>query len=482
LVVKDGTVLVGTANVVNGGGKKMQVFNDTMTQSLEVRNQSTVPEGNKYAINATVDTTGATNNIALFGWATGATNNYGLYIDQGLGYFNGNVGIGTTAPTHRLDVTGGGAVIRSSLTVTGAGLSGTQTAFEVIGGTMTVRYDGNVGIGTTSPIDRLHVSNGVIRSDFNGAGSSLNTLSMYLVSGDPGIGFRNTGTSAGYTMEASNTGGLRFATATETLGSQTNRVAFDAVGQVGIGTVTPTHRLDVTGGGAVIRSSLTVTGAGLSGTQTAFEVIGGTMTVRYDGKVGIGTTSPATKLDVNGNAQFGSGGTKSTFSVTGALSLASGAALSLSGSAGTITSASSVTASGFFGNGSKLTNIQMIIPMGVHGQNTPVLDEGGFEVIGTNGVRNRIQVDLTNYSEVKLGINLDDNGTGGTTMQAEYSTTGTSPWTVLTPTVAIDGAVPAFLQTAFAAIPAGAKADVYIRTTISVATFVGFGGVHLIVK
>lgn len=32
---------------------------------------------------------------------------------------------------------------------------------------------------------------------------------------------------------------------------------------------------------------------------------------------GIGTTSPATVLDVNGNAQFGSGATKSTFTATG---------------------------------------------------------------------------------------------------------------------------------------------------------------------
>jgi len=39
------------------------------------------------------------------------------------------------------------------------------------------------------------------------------------------------------------------------------------------------------------------------------------------GSVGIGTTGPATNLDVNGSAQFGSGATKSTFTTTGSLSL-----------------------------------------------------------------------------------------------------------------------------------------------------------------
>jgi len=37
------------------------------------------------------------------------------------------------------------------------------------------------------------------------------------------------------------------------------------------------------------------------------------------GSLGIGTASPATKLDVNGDAQFGSGATKSTFTTTGDL-------------------------------------------------------------------------------------------------------------------------------------------------------------------
>lgn len=41
----------------------------------------------------------------------------------------------------------------------------------------------------------------------------------------------------------------------------------------------------------------------------------------FNGSVGILTSSPATTLDVNGSAQFGSGATKSTFTATGSLSI-----------------------------------------------------------------------------------------------------------------------------------------------------------------
>lgn len=49
-------------------------------------------------------------------------------------------------------------------------------------------------------------------------------------------------------------------------------------------------------------------------------------------RVGISTITPATTLDVAGNAQFGRGATKSTFSVTGSLSLPAGASFTVAGS------------------------------------------------------------------------------------------------------------------------------------------------------
>lgn len=60
---------------------------------------------------------------------------------------------------------------------------------------------------------------------------------------------------------------------------------------------------------------------GSSGKDVIIRPNGGntTATFKSGGSVGIGTASPATTLDVNGNAQFGSGATKSTFTTTGDL-------------------------------------------------------------------------------------------------------------------------------------------------------------------
>jgi hypothetical protein len=123
----------------------------------------------------------------------------------------------------------------------------------------------SVGISTGSPKERAHVG------------------SSFLVGGDRASAALYVSTQSGYT---------------------------------GVGTGSPAARLDVNGLG-VFRSSLTVSGTGLSGTQTAFGVLGSTLIVRNDGRIGIGSAVPDATLDVNGSAQFGSGVTKSSVTAGG---------------------------------------------------------------------------------------------------------------------------------------------------------------------
>lgn len=103
---------------------------------------------------------------------------------DGQGYFAGNVGIGTTAPGHNLDVLGdinirASDVIRinSAGALNGDGYSGMNIgggitgAVKIFAGSngphMTVSTGGNVGIGTTNPGQKLTVA-GTIESTSGG--------------------------------------------------------------------------------------------------------------------------------------------------------------------------------------------------------------------------------------------------------------------------------------------------------------------------
>ena len=260
-----------------------------------------------------------------------------------------NVGVGITSPTRKLDVSGG-AIIRSSLTVTGDGLSGTMPVFEVAGSTMVVRYDGNVGIGTSAPSYKLDVA---------GTGRFTGTLTMsnaniqninHLIIADPGPneGLGWNGTAAGWVIDVSpedrsNTDGNLnlYGTAnnvviwrpTKLKGTDSNLMVEGTgnsyiMGNVGIGTTSPGSKLEVYQGNiGITRPSGDTTSAVLylnqnnaasggnyaiaarnTGELAIYDVDAAAdrVCISPEGNIGIGTTAPTAGLDIRAKVYISS--------------------------------------------------------------------------------------------------------------------------------------------------------------------------------
>jgi hypothetical protein len=206
---------------------------------------------------------------------------------------------------------------------------------------------GNVGVGTSTPTNRLEVTNSttsglVFRvqnqstAQFAGSGILCSGPSAAGVQGAVGFYYYNTNvggtTGAAAIAQFDVNGSFQRNLATYDFNSQywnfstngTERMRIDSSGNVGIGTSAPGNRLDIVGtSSSQIRVKDGIGGTsyydfgrdstdgffGFSGAQTTFSgykwsVNAGTevMRITNGGNVGIGTSSPGSKLDVSSSS------------------------------------------------------------------------------------------------------------------------------------------------------------------------------------
>jgi len=198
----------------------------------------------------------------------------------------GNVGIGTTTPTERLEVTGniklssigtGNNASSYGLLFYGTTSSGTQTdqakihsspwATNTNGGNlqfytstsantlaerMRITGDGNVGIGTDDPNQLLHTVGGTVKIESDGGNAAGAVLELKHANNNTTdvcatINFTNNvgGYAAieGGTTDANNTGYLAFKT--DNAGTQGEAVRILGNGNVGVGTTSPKAKMHI---------------------------------------------------------------------------------------------------------------------------------------------------------------------------------------------------------------------------------------------
>jgi uncharacterized protein (TIGR02145 family) len=229
-------------------------------------------------------------------------------------FANAQVGIGTTSPSNALDVEtneAGGTAIDINNTGTGdpkinLQLNGTTT-FSIgvdnddadklkIGTTapetntrITIDNTGNVGVGTSAPSEKLDIES----SDANKTAVDINNTG----GGDPKINLQVGGTTT-FSIGIDNSDADKLKIGTSALETNT-RVTIDATGNVGVGTTTPGAKLDVDGDAIFNESGAAKNFRVESDANTHMLFIDGT-----NNEIGINTSSPASTLDIQGSLGY----------------------------------------------------------------------------------------------------------------------------------------------------------------------------------
>ncbi|MDP6585748.1 MAG: hypothetical protein QF535_13920, partial [Anaerolineales bacterium] len=202
-------------------------------------------------------------------------------VDKFVVLSDGNVGIGTDVPGAKLQINGTGDLLNVS--------NGTDTIFYVNGDT------GNVGIGTSTPAAELEVEGSILIA-YQDSYDALNSVSATVELASVSTGNFGLASSVGNTAmiaQASGTNGFQIGSPEAGVAGKygsdddlsiwagsSEVIRVDSGGKVGIGTTTPSSKLEVNGTGLLLNIT--------NGTMNSVLMVDGD-----NERVGIGTAAPA---------------------------------------------------------------------------------------------------------------------------------------------------------------------------------------------
>ncbi len=228
-----------------GGGKGVYGYSPAagyLGNAMGVHGFATGSGGNRFGIYGEATNPGGNQAVGLFAWGGNATNSYGVYAsatggtNNWSGYFHSgkffiqdNTGIGINNPAYKLHVVGDinftGDLYQNGVLFSGGGGGGSLPSGSA---NQTLRHDGsdwvasgllsntgtNIGIGTASPLSKLHVEGDAASSSnlINAQANYSGFIDVIAVQGSSipesgyGIGVQGTGGYRG--VQGTNDGGV----------------------------------------------------------------------------------------------------------------------------------------------------------------------------------------------------------------------------------------------------------------------------------